>query len=174
MDNRQPIVTQAGDVSPGSAVRPPGAIASVCFGIALTLLLVWQFTSVSNDGIQLQVLDPSLALYWKIAIVAPVAISTLCSSVVWMRRTWTMPLAVVNTAANWVAAVVIVALALDGVLFAPPAPVGPRVQDDAASVAADLTEVFVLLVIAAAIWDSLDGLRWARHGAGRRAFAAHG
>lgn len=168
MDNRQSTVTQAGDVSAGSAVRPPGVIASVFFGIALTTLFVWQFTTVSNDGIQLQVLDPNLALYWKSAIVAAVAVSTLCSSAVWMRRTWTIPLAVVNTAANWVAAVVIVALALDGVLFAPPAPMGPRAQDDAASSAADLTEVCILLVIVAAIWDSLDGLRHARSSTGHR------
>lgn len=60
------------------------------------MLLVWQFTRAAGDGLQLQVLNPNLELIWKSAIVVPVTVGTVCSSAVWMRRTWTMPLAVVN------------------------------------------------------------------------------
>lgn len=94
------------------------------------MLLVWQFTRAAGDGLQLQVLNPNLELIWKSAIVVPVTVGTVCSSAVWMRRTWTMPLAVVNASANWIAAVVTVSLAAEGILFTPPVPAGPGVQND--------------------------------------------
>ncbi|WP_029089205.1 hypothetical protein [Brevibacterium album] len=146
----------------GSDRRPPGLIASVVFGVGLLTLLIWQFSGVADDGLQFQVLNPDLHLIWKTVIVAAVGISTACSLLVSARRRWTMPSAIVNTAANWMGAAAIIALTAEGELFAPTLPTQAGTIFETTTDWSGLTEPFLLLVVAIAIWDSVDGILRAR------------
>lgn len=141
--------------------RPPGLIASTVLGVGLLALLVWQFAGVA-DGLQFQVLDPGLQPAWKAVIVATVGISTACSLLVWLRRAWTMAYVIMNTAANWTGAAVVIALTVEGELFAPTLPTQVGTTFETTTDWSGLTEPFLLLVAAIAVWDSVDGILRAR------------
>ncbi len=144
--------------------RPRGAVSSLVFGVLILVLLVWQFAGVSDDGLQFQVLDPHLGLIWKALMVVFVSIGTVCSLVAWVVRRWTLPLATANTVANAGAAGVIVVLALRGELFAPTLPAQVGTIFETSTDWTGLTEPFILVVLAVAVWDSVDGIRQARGG----------
>lgn len=160
MVNKQSKTTRPDQSTARSDRRSPGLIASIVSGVGLLALLGWQFAGVADDGRQVQALDPDLHLIWKAVVVATVGISTACSIVVWTRRSWTTPYAIVNTAANCVGTVVIIALTVEGELFAPTltGTTFERTTDWSG-----FTEPFLLLVAAIAIWDSVDGILRARH-----------
>ncbi len=75
-----------------------------------------------------------------------------------------MPLAVVNTTANWAAAAAVVALTAEGMLFAPTLPEQVEATFETTVEWSGLTEIFLLIVVGVAIWDSIDGLLRARRG----------
>lgn len=164
MANERTESTRSDRASAGSDRRPPGLIASIAFGIAVLAVLTWQFAGVADDGVQIQVLDPGLDPAWKTLIVMTVGLSTACNVVVWVRRRWTMPSALVNTAANWVAAAVVIALTVEGALFAPTLPERVGTAFETTTEWSGLTEPFLLIVAGIAIWDSLDGILRARRG----------
>lgn len=142
--------------------RPPGLITSTVLGVGLLALLVWQFTGVADDGLQFQVLNPDLQPVWKVVVVAALGVSTACSFLVWLRRGWTMPYAIVNTAANWTGAAVITALTIGGELLAPTLPAQVEATFETTTDWSGLTEPFLLVVAALAVWDSVDGILRAR------------
>lgn len=161
---------QSGRLVGGIDRRPPGLIASIVLSGALAAVLLWQLAGVADDGQQLQVLDPGLHPTWKAVLVVTLAVSLACSVVAWVRRRWTMPVALVNTAANAAGAAAVIGLAVEGSLFAPPRPGRFGTTVETRTDLADLTELFLLLVAVIAIWDSLDGILRAprrRSGAGR-------
>lgn len=158
---QSPHARRAPDL-PDRSPRPRGIVTSFVFGVLILAVLLWQFAGVTNDGLQIQVLDPDLGLVWKVLIAALVAVNVACSLLVWARRSWTMPIATVNAVANGALAGVTVLLTLTDELFAPtlPAQVGAIFETNAEW--NGLTEPFILIVLAVAIWDSLDGLVQAR------------
>ncbi|MEU3273065.1 hypothetical protein ABZ639_19670 [Saccharomonospora sp. NPDC006951] len=162
MVNEQQKTTKPDQQVGRAARRPPGLLASIVLGAGLLALLIWQFAGVADDGQQFQALNPDLHLIWKMVIVATVGISTACSVAVWWRRDWAMPYAIVNMAANWIGAAAIIALTVDGQLFAPALPTQVGAMFETTTDWAALTEPFLLVVAAAAIWDSVDGLLRAR------------
>ncbi|HIW99439.1 MAG TPA: hypothetical protein H9871_04780 [Candidatus Nesterenkonia stercoripullorum] len=143
--------------------RPPGAISSVVLGATLLAALFWQFGGVTAADGQFQVLDPDLHLIWKTVIILTLGISALCSLRAWTQRGWTIPVAVVNTGANWVSGAVIVALTAKGALFSPDLPQQVEATFGSSPEWSAITEVFLILVAGVAIWDSVDGLLRARH-----------
>ncbi len=162
MPNEHPDITRTGQTSAGSERRPPGLIASIVLEIGLLAVLIWQFAGVADDGQQFQVLDPDLHLVWKAVIVVVVGVSTACKAVAWFHWKWTMPLAITNTAANWVAAALVIALTVEGELFAPTLPGHVATTFGTTSDLSGLTEPFLLVVAGLSIWDSLDGFLQAR------------
>lgn len=162
MVNEQQASISHDQSAAGSDRRPPDLIVSTVLGAGLLALLVWQFAGVADDGLQFQVLDPDLHPVWKAVIVATLGVSTACSLLVWMRRAWTMLYAIVNTAANWTGAAVVIALTVEGELFAPTLPTQVGTTFETTSDWSGLTEPFLLLVAAIAIWDSVDGILRAR------------
>lgn len=79
--------------------------------------LFWHFGGVAATDGQFQVLDRDLHLTWKTVIILTLGISALCSLRAWRQTGWTMPVAVVNTGANWLSGAVIVALTAKGTLY---------------------------------------------------------
>ncbi|MGD7787266.1 hypothetical protein ACQCX2_02950 [Propionibacteriaceae bacterium Y1700] len=144
--------------------RPPGLVLSSLLGFALLLLLAWQFAGVAVGG--QQVINPELGLYWKVAILAAVSVSTACGALAWLGRQWTRQLAVANALGNAVGAGAVIWLTLAGMFFAEavPAAIGdflastdPMAAQNTADVGG-VAELFVLVVLGVAIWDSLDGI----------------
>lgn len=91
--------------------RRPGfgeMVTEVGFGLVLALIVAWQFSGVGDNGVQ--VLDPDLALGWKLAIIACFVIDALVAVAAWRVGRWTPTLALVNAAANVIAAVMLVSL----------------------------------------------------------------
>lgn len=158
MTNQQPQSTSVDRVTIESDRRPPGLIASVVVGVGLLAVLFWQFAGVADDGMQFQVLDPDLHLMWKAVIVVTVGASTACSLVAWVRRTWTMSVAVINAAANWMGSAVIIVLTVQGALFAPMLPTQIGTTFETTTDWSGLAEPFLVLVACIAIWDSVDGI----------------
>lgn len=160
-DNHTEIAPR-NQTSEGSERRPTGLIPSIVVNLALLALLVWQFVGVADDGQQFQVLDPDLPLIWRVALPVTIGISTACRMAVWARRRWTIPLAIVNVAMNWVGAAMIIALAVEGLLFDPTLPDQIGATFETSADWNELSEPFVLVVAGLAIWDSIDGFRRAR------------
>lgn len=142
--------------------RPPGLIASIVLSGALLAVLVWQFGGVADDGQQLQVLNPGLHPAWKAVLLVTLAVGLVCSVLVWARRRWTMPVALVNAAANAGGAAVIIGLTMAGALFDSTPRGRFGTTDVTRADLSDLTELFLLLVAVIAIWDSADGILRAR------------
>lgn len=162
MMNEQTDSTAAAQFSTRSARRPLGLIVSVAFGVGLLTLLFWQFIGVASDGKQFQVLNPDLHLIWKVFIIGSVGISTACPLIAWVRRGWKISLAIVNTVANGVGAAVTIALTVLGKLFISTLPIQIGARGEATTDLDDLTELFLLLVVASAIWNSVKGILRAR------------
>lgn len=91
--------------------RRPGfgeMVTEVCFGAILALLVAWQFTGVGEQGVQ--VLDPDLALGWKILVVAFFVLDAVVAVAAWRVGRWTPGLATVSVLSNVAAALVLVGL----------------------------------------------------------------
>ena len=144
------------------AARPPGLIASSVVSLVLLVLLIWQFSGVTHDPMQFQVLDPSLPRAWSVTLVGSVGVAALCSIVAWLRRRWVMPWAVANTVANGVGAVTTIVLTAEGRLFSETLPAQVAAIFGATTEWSELTELFLLLVAAVAVWDSLESMLRAR------------
>lgn len=142
--------------------RPPGAISSVVLGLAVVAVLFWQFGGVNTAAGQFQVLDPDLHLIWKTVIILTLGISTLCSLLAWWQRGWTMPVAVVNSAANWASGAAIVTATVKDAPFSPDLPEQVEATFGGSPGWTGITEVFLIAVVGVAIWDSADSLLRAR------------
>ncbi|ASR36664.1 hypothetical protein BAY61_18510 [Prauserella marina] len=138
--------------------RPRGTIASLIFSIATLALFTWQLSGLVNNETQFQALNPLLAPIWKIIIVACLAAVVVCVLIARAMSQWTSAIAAVNALANLAFAGVIITLALMGELFAP----GPTAEFGPGTDWADLREIFILLVVGVALWNSSDGVRRTR------------
>lgn len=144
------------------SARPRGIVASSVFGSLILAVLLWQFAGVREGGAQLQVLAPDLGPVWKVLMVVLVAATVVCALLVWARRSWTMQIATVNAVANGAVAGVTVLLTLTDELFAPTLPARVAATFETSSDWSGLTEPFLLVVLAIAVWDGIDGLVQAR------------
>lgn len=151
--------TTTKDISDGLRCRPSGLVVSAVLGIGLMAVLIWQFAGVPVDGVQFQVLDPALPPVWKAVIVSTLGVSTTCTLMAWKRHGWTMRLAIVNAAANWVGTAAVLGLTLDGALFAPSLPTRVGATFGTSSDLSGLTELLLVILTGAAVWDSVDGFR---------------
>lgn len=152
----------AGRMDGRSAARPPGLVASTVVSLVVMSILVWQFSGVSQDSMQLQVLDPELPRAASSVLVGSVGVAALCSTSAWLRRRWTMPWAVANIVANGVGAVTTIVLTVEGLLFSEALPAQVGSTFGATTDWSEATEPFLLLVVAVAIWDGLESILRAR------------
>ncbi|MEY8569682.1 hypothetical protein [Brevibacterium linens] len=162
MNHEQSETDRAGQLSTRPVRSSSAPIASVVVGVGLLIVLLWQFGGVADDGKQIQILNPGLHPMWKTAIVGTIGISVACSLVAWIRRQWVMPNAIVNAVANLMSAAVIISLTSVEALFIPAPTLRVGTSFATATEWSELTEPFLLLVAAAAIWDSVDGILRAR------------
>ncbi len=87
----------------------------VVFGVAVTLLVLWQLAGVGAHGVQ--VLDPDLAPGWKVVVVGLLVAEVAVTVGVWALGRWSIPLSVLHALINAVLAVVLVLLLVRGVLL---------------------------------------------------------
>lgn len=148
--------------------RKPGfgqMVTEVCGGVILALLVAWQFSGVGRGGVQ--VLNPDLALGWKLAIIASFVVDALVAVAAWRAGRWTPVLALVNAVANIAAAIILVwLLYADQLLTDLPTVLGEQFGLDTDwSVSYPAT---VALIVAVCGWDVLSSATkaWrARHAA---------
>lgn len=148
----------------GRQVGAAGSLASIVFLLAVIAVAWWQFGGVADDGMQIQVLNPDLAIAWRAAIIAVLVVEILILILLWRVGLWTPALAVANVLANVVAAgVTVVPLVLGDLLVDDlPEQLG-RVFDDPVDWSVP-TEPIAALIIVLAIWDGLHSMLAARAG----------
>lgn len=82
---------------PADRARRAGLTEMLCevvFSLVVIGLVVWQWGGVGEQAVQ--VLDPSLALGWKVLVVALLALDVLATIAAWARGGWNIPLAVAS------------------------------------------------------------------------------
>ncbi|MGL3150518.1 hypothetical protein ACSS7Z_09135 [Microbacterium sp. A82] len=151
----------------------PGTIAWVVCLLAATALVLWQFGGVTQDGIQIQVLNPDLATIWPVMIVALLIVDIVITVAVWLSRRWTPVLAGINVLTTIVGAILIVALLMRDVLLAPDLPQQLAGILDGNTDWRVPTEPLAVIIIFIAVWNSIDCIRKARRSVSIRAVDPH-
>lgn len=139
----------------------------MAFGIAVLLLVIWQFGGVGERGVQ--VLDPDLGLGWEAVLISLLAADVAISLWAWAQGRWSVPLSVANVAANVASAVVLVWLVLHDRLLTDL----PVVLEEKFGWDADWSlsmPVVVLGVIVIFGWDAMASVLRVRRGARTRRF----
>lgn len=140
------------------------------FGVAVTLLVVWQFAGVGERGVQ--VLDPDLALGWQAGVVALLVVDVLFTGLAWLVGRWTVWLSMASAVLNVALAVLLVGLVLEGRLLTDlPRTLGEQFGWDADwSVS---TPAVVLGIVVVCVWDAVTALLRARRGLRGEAYLGH-
>ena len=146
--------------------RKPGfgeMVGEVVFSVALALLVAWQFFEVGDSGIQ--ILDPDLALGWKVAIIGLFIVDAVVAVLAWRLGRWTWGLAAVNTLANVASGTILVWLLFaDRLLVDIPQELGEQFGSDVEWTLSYPVAATIIIVICA--WDAISSLLRA-HRAGR-------
>lgn len=155
--------------TPWRQVRLPGTIAYVLFVALVIALLIWQFAGVTDPTMQVQILNPDLALTWVALLIGALVAEIVLAVAVWRAGRWTPPLAVGYVLANATWALVAVWLLLQDQLIVPDL---PERFGAVFGVAADWTVPTSLIaagVLLIAVWEIVDCLRNIRQAATRQA-----
>lgn len=145
--------------SEGRQVGSPGTVVSVVFLLALIAVAVWQFGGVADDGQQIQVLNPNLALVWRVLIITVLTADILLVALVWWADRWTPALAAANLLANTIGVVVTVVPLVQGDLLVNDVPQQLAGVFDGAVDWSVPSGTIAAIVIVWAIWDGLHGVR---------------
>lgn len=134
-------------------------VPELAFTGAFIALVLWQFGGVGERAVQ--VLDPGLALEWKILVIVLLVLDLLVTLLAWRAGRWTMPIAVANVGVNALTAVLWLSLLLSGRLLTDlSAEVGGDFGRDVAwSLSVPVVATVVVLVCA---WDATASVLRAR------------